>query len=333
MEVLSMRKAIRWGIIGCGDVTEVKSGPALQKAEGSELAAVMRRNGEMAEDYARRHGVPRWYNKADALISDPEVDAVYVATPPSTHMEYALAAAKAGKPVYVEKPMAMDSSECAAMLDACREVGVPLYVAFYRRGLPRFQKVREWIASGAIGEVRLVRTVHLAKPMEEVPGDYWRVDPAVSGGGLFLDLGSHTLDLLDYLLGPISEVNGHASNTGSPYKAEDTVSGEYVFESGVHGTGVWCFNSFINEEYNEIVGTKGSIIFSTFEEKPVVLRTEEGIHSEMIPHPPHVQQPLIQTVVDDLCGIGTALSTGESAIRTSRVAEAMVRNYYADLKV
>lgn len=320
---------IRWGIVGCGDVTEVKSGPALQKAEGSQLVAVMRRNGQLAEDYARRHGVPRWYDQANDLIHDPMVDAVYVATPPSSHMEYTLAAAKASKPVYVEKPMATSVEECQAMITACSQAGVKLYVAFYRRGLPRFQRVKEWIDSGAIGQVRFVRTVHMAKPMEDPGADYWRVDPAISGGGLFLDLASHTLDLLDYLVGPIREANGHASNLGSPYKAEDTVSGRYVFESGAHGTGIWCFNAFHNEEYNEIVGTKGSIIFSTFEEKPLLLRTSEGVHSEFIAHPAHVQQPLIQTITDDLRGTGTALSTGDTAIRTSRVMESMVNNYYS----
>lgn len=323
-----METTVRWGIIGCGDVTEVKSGPALQKATGSQLAAVMRRNGDLARDYALRHGVPRWYSQADALIGDPEVDAVYVATPPSSHKEYALKAAQAGKPVYVEKPMAVEVGQCQDMLDACKEAGVPLFVAFYRRALPRFRKVKLWLDSGAIGDVRLVQTVQMAKPLQGDSQASWRVDPAISGGGLFLDVGSHTLDLLDYLLGPIRDVSGRASNQGSPYKAEDTVSGQYVFESGAHGVGIWCFNACENEEHTEIVGTKGSIRFSTFEEKPVVLRTGSQIHSEAIPHPRHVQQPLIQTVVDELRGTGQALSTGETAIRTSRVMEAMVSNFY-----
>src|SRR5882757_10269989 len=105
-------RLIRWGIIGCGDVTEVKSGPALQRATGSALVAVMRRDRAKAEDYARRHGVARAYDDAAALIADPDVDAVYVATPPSSHAAYTLAAARAGKPVYVEKPMALSHAEC-----------------------------------------------------------------------------------------------------------------------------------------------------------------------------------------------------------------------------
>jgi len=152
-------KTIRWGIIGCGDVTEVKSGPGFQKAEHSNLVAVMRRRGELAKDYAERHGVPRWYDNASQLINDPEVDAVYVATPPSSHKEYTLMIAAAGKPVYVEKPMALNFAECQEMIAACGQHGVPLFVAYYRRTLVRFLKIKELIEAGAIGNVRFVNIV------------------------------------------------------------------------------------------------------------------------------------------------------------------------------
>lgn len=128
---------VRWGIIGCGDVTEVKSGPAFQKAERSELVAVMRRNGALAADYAKRHGVPKWYDDAEQLIHDPDVDAVYIATPPHAHKDYTLKVAAAGKPVYVEKPMALNAQECREMVEACRSAGVPLFVAYYRRAQPQ----------------------------------------------------------------------------------------------------------------------------------------------------------------------------------------------------
>lgn len=157
---------IRFGIIGCGNVTEVKSGPGFQKADQSALVAVMRRNGDLAQDYARRHGVPRWYTDAQALIDDPEVDVVYVATPPGSHLEYTLAAARAGKPVYVEKPMALNGAECDRMLAACREAQVPLYVAYYRRALPRFLKVKELLEAGAIGDIRYAATVQYQPAMK-----------------------------------------------------------------------------------------------------------------------------------------------------------------------
>jgi hypothetical protein len=116
---------VRWGIIGCGNVTEVKSGPAFNKVEGFSLEMVMRRDAAKAEDYARRHQVPRWTADADQLINDPSIDAVYIATPPSSHLSYALKVAAAGKPAYVEKPMAMSHAECVAMTDAFVKAGVP----------------------------------------------------------------------------------------------------------------------------------------------------------------------------------------------------------------
>ena len=201
-------KTIRWGILGCGDVTEVKSGPAFQKIEGSELAAVMRRDAEKARDYAQRHGVPKWYDDAERLIHDPDVDAVYVATPPSSHAEYVLKVAEAGKPVYVEKPMALHYQDCQRMIEVCHQAGIPLFVAYYRRRLPSFLKVKELIEAGNIGKVRVV-TIALYTPPEENECDpqnlHWHVLPEISGGGRFVDMGCHQLDFLDDVFGPISE--------------------------------------------------------------------------------------------------------------------------------
>lgn len=323
-------KTIRWGIIGCGDVTEVKSGPGFAKAERSELVAVMRRNGALARDYAERHNVPRWYDDGAALIADPEVDAIYVATPPNAHRDYTLAAAAAGKPVYVEKPMALDTGECDAMVAACREAGVPLFVAYYRRALPRFLKVKELVDTGAIGDVRAV-TIALYREYQPPAGALpWRINPAISGGGLFVDLAAHTLDLLDFILGPIARVTGGAGNQGKLYAAEDIVNGAFEFASGVRGTGVWSFNAFGEVDRTEIVGSRGRVSFATFDNLPVTLETAAGAQNFDIPHPAHVHQPLIQTVVDELTG-HTATpcpSTGESGARTTRVMDELLRAYY-----
>ncbi|AEI41117.1 Gfo/Idh/MocA family protein [Paenibacillus mucilaginosus] len=323
-----MNKEIRWGIIGCGNVTEVKSGPALQQADGSRLTAVMRRDGRLAEDYARRHGIPKWYDQAEDLIADEEVDAVYIATPPAFHKSYAIEACRAGKPVYVEKPMALNAAECEEMTAASERSGVPIYVAYYRRALPRFVQVKQWLDAGAIGEVLAVNTMHVARPKpDEVNGTSasWRTRPELSGGGYFFDLASHTLDLLDYLLGPIGAASGFSSNLGGYYEAEDTVTGAYRFESGAHGTGTWCFAADRNLEYNEITGTRGRIEFSTFTEAPVRLLRDGSVEELLIPNPAHVQQPLIQHIVDELLGRGSSPSTAATAIRTSRVMDALVR--------
>lgn len=319
-------KTIRWGIIGCGNVTEVKSGPAFQKAPGSQLVAVMRRNAALAEGYARRHGVPKWYTDARDLIHDPEVDAVYIATPPDAHHGYTLAAAQAGKPVYVEKPMALNTAECQEMIAACRAAGVPLFVAYYRRALPRFLKARELVTGGAINDVRFVEIV-LTQPLQVHPPDKlpWRLKPEIAGGGLFVDLASHTLDFLDYVLGPVRWVCGFARNQAGAYPAEDIVSGAFEFESGVQATGTWCFSSYETVDRVTFYGSGGRVTLSTFGTEPVLLETSDGVQEFDIPHPPHIQQPLIQQVVDELLGRGRCASHGESALRTTWVMEQLLR--------
>ncbi len=324
-------KTIGWGIIGCGDVTEVKSGPGFQKARNSRLVAVMRRTAERARDYASRHGVPRWHDDARALVQDPEVDAVYVATPPSSHREYTLLAAQAGKPVYVAKPMAMNFAECEEMIAACQKAGVPLFVAYYRRALEKFLKVKQLLLDGAIGEARLVRITLSQQPTpEEVEGNLpWRVIPEISGGGRFVDLGCHMLDLLDDLLGPITRAKGIADNQAGYFEAEDTVTASFAFASGVQGVGSWCLVGPEWKDLTEIVGTKGTIGYSTFDANPVRLVTGDETREFAIPFPPHVQQPLIQTVVDALNGEGACPSTGESGARTSRVIDSILEEYRA----
>lgn len=315
---------VRWGIIGCGNVTEVKSGPGFQKAQNSKLVAVMRRDGALAKDYAERHNVPKWYDNADALINDHEVDAVYIATPPVNHLEYTIKCAKAGKPVYVEKPMARSYEEAAKMVEVCKEAGVPLFVAYYRRRLPRFLKVKELIESGAIGDVRFV-TITLYNKVEEDEKNPetlpWRVIPEIAGAGKFLDLASHTLDVLDYILGPIEDAKGHNSNQAGLYPAEDMVTASFKFKSGVQGVGAWSFAAFEHLDRNEIIGSEGKLVFSSFGTEPVKLVTPEGETEFPLDNPAHVQQPLIQTIVDELLGKGISPSKGESGARASHVMD------------
>jgi predicted dehydrogenase len=322
-------KIIRWGIIGCGDVTERKSGPAFQKAEGSQLVAVMRRNGELARNYAIRHNVPKWYDDADLLITDPEVDAVYVATPPSTHKEFTIKAARAGKPVYVEKPMAVNYHECAEMTEECEKLNVPLFVAYYRRALPRFLKIKELIDEKAIGEVRAVAIRFFQKPsLFDLNKTYnWRVDPAIAGAGYFFDLASHTLDILQYYFGSIIKAEGSASNLGKYYEAEDTVSASLMFENGIHGSGLWCFCAGENLDKCEIIGSTGKIIFSTFGDEPVIVKKGNEIEELIIPHPEHIQQPLIQLIINELLGYGKSPSTGRTGMQTSWVMDKILGTY------
>ncbi|MBN1302537.1 MAG: Gfo/Idh/MocA family oxidoreductase [Melioribacteraceae bacterium] len=319
-------KNINWGIIGCGDVTEVKSGPAFNKVKDSKLVAVMRRDSLKAADYAKRHHVPKWYDDADKLINDPDVNAVYIATPPSTHAFYTIKVAEAGKPVYVEKPMASDYSECLKMIEACKVNNVPLFVAYYRRMLPLYIKVKELIDNGIIGNLR---TLNIQLHLKPYRWDYnsadhnWRVNPTVAGGGYFYDLASHQLDFFDYVFGPVKNVSGIFKNQAGLYSAEDNVQAVFEFENGVLGNGSWCFTV---SKYNqidrvEINGDKGLISFSTFDLKPLVLITEKGKKEMNLDPPENIQLPLIETVVADLLGRGKCPSTGETGARTNKVLD------------
>ena len=325
---LTTVERVRWGIIGVGNVTEAKSGPGFQQAERSELVAVMRRNRDLAADYARRHEVPRWYDNADELINDPQVDAVYVATPPDSHREYVVRVAQAGKPVYVEKPMARTALECEDMISACDEAGVGLFVAYYRRAMPRFATVKELLDGGRIGELRSV-SIRNERPAEADEADHagWRVDPEISGGGHFVDLGSHILDLLDWLLGPVTHVAGIATNRGGRYPAEDLVTAVFSFHSGIEAVGVWNYDSFQHEDQVEIIGTGGALRFSCFADEPLRLLTARGVEQLKAPYPETVQLPLIQTVVNALTGHGESPSTGPSALRTARVVDSLLSDY------
>lgn len=320
-------KTIQWGMIGCGSVTELKSGPAFNKVNNSKLVAVMRRDAAKAQDYAQRHGVPQWYDDAQTLINDENVTAVYVATPPSTHAEYAIAAMRAGKPVYVEKPMAATYVECQEMLRVSEETGMPLFVAYYRRSLPGFLKVKDLVESKTIGEPLFVN-IRLCRPAneDEKNGTAWRTQASISGGGIFHDLASHQLDYLDYLFGTITEAHGHATNVAGYYDAPDTVVASFKHKNGVVGTGAWSFATSLESRQDniEIIGTEGRLEFSSFGHTPLLLHKNGHTTEVSFDVPENIQYYLIQQVVDELNSKGACASTGLSAARTSRIMEQIV---------
>lgn len=321
---------IRWGIIGCGDVTEVKSGPGFQLARGAQLVAVMRRTGALAADYARRHGVPRWYDDARALVHDPEVDAIYVATPPGAHLDGARLAAAAGKPAYVEKPMARHAPECAAMIAAFAAAKQRLFVAYYRRALPRFLKIKALLDGGAFGTLTGVGyRMSTSAPATTDPARLpWRLNAESAGGGLLLDVGSHTLDLLDFFCGPLTDVHGTAARRAGPGDVEDAVTMTFRTATGVPGCAAWNFASQAKDDLLELSGTAGRGSLSVFGQEPIRFESARGVEFIDLPNPSPIQQPMIQTVVDDLLGRGSCASTGESAQRTSVVMDRVLTAYY-----
>ncbi|WP_158974604.1 Gfo/Idh/MocA family protein [Cellulophaga sp. L1A9] len=318
---------LRWGIIGCGAVTEVKSGPPYQSTSGFSLDAVMRRDLQKAEDYAKRHGVPHFYSEADNIINNPETDAIYIATPPDSHKLYGLMVAKAGKPCCIEKPLAPSYEDGLAIVNAFKAKHVPLFVAYYRRSLPRFLQVEKWLKEDKIGEVRHINW-SFSKPANaiDLSQDYnWRTDAKIAPGGYFDDLASHGLDLFAYLLGDFKEVLGMSLNQQGLYSAKDAITATWVHENGITGTGSWNFGAFAREDSVEIIGSKGKIGFSIFKEEAVVLENAKGIDKLFIENPKHIQHYHVQNLKLDLMDGIPHPSTGETALHTSWVMSQVLK--------
>ena len=320
-------KEIRWGIIGCGDVTEVKSGPAFNKVSHSSLVAVMRRDGAKAKDYAERHKVATWYDDANQLINDPQVNAIYIATPPSSHEAYAIAAIDAGKPVYVEKPMSLDAGSAFKMAQYAQQKKVKLTVAHYRRAQPAFKKIKQLIKENVIGEIWMARMdfykASLTSDELQQTKTAWRVDPSISGGGLFHDLAPHQLDLMYYFFGPAERVNGIAVSQATHNAVEDMVTGNILFKNGVVFSGIWCFNAPAAEEKDccEIIGAKGKIKFSIFDVRPVELTIDGESTFFSFDHLSHVQQPMIEKVVEYFLELGDNPCSGENGAAVMRLID------------
>ncbi|MNK32738.1 1,5-anhydro-D-fructose reductase [compost metagenome] len=322
---------IKWGIIGCGDVTEVKSGPAFNKVPNSSLVAVMRRNAVKAADYAQRHGVPKWYSDATELINDPEVNAIYIATPPLQHEAYTIEALAAGKPVYVEKPMALNAAAAQRMVNAANNYGVKLSVAHYRREQPLFLKVKSLIDKQVIGDIRFVDLRMLQPQKSKVIAKTaynWRMDPNIGGGGLFHDLAPHQLDLMLYFFGEINTSSGIALNQSKQQPVDDLVTGRILFENGVVFNGTWCFTVAEGQQMDicDIYGSKGKISFPMFGHQ--VKLTRNGVEEQFDFLPlAHVEQPMIEKVVAYFLDKSKNPCSGEEALKTMELLDGFTANF------
>lgn len=293
----------------------------------------MSRSAQKARAYATEHGIKKWYTDAQSLIDDPDVNAIYVATPPSSHATYAIMAMKAGKPVYVEKPLAASYEDCARINRVSEQTGVPCFVAYYRRYLPYFQKVKDIVESGVIGKAVNVQ-VRFAVPPRELDYEHpeslpWRLQPEIAGGGYFYDLAPHQLDLLQDMFGVILEARGICNNRGGLYEAEDSVSACFRFENGLPGSGSWCFvaHESAREDCIEVIGDKGQVSFSVFNYTPIQLHTSDGTQSITVPNPPYVQYPLIKTVIEHLQGISVCTCTSVSATPVNWVLDRILGKF------
>jgi predicted dehydrogenase len=318
-----------WAMIGCGNVTEVKSGPAFYKSKNSYLYAVMCRKIDSAKSYADRHKIPCYYNDVDQILSNPHINAVYIATPVKFHAPYAIKAMEAGKTVYLEKPMALNYKECLLLKESSLNTGQKLFVAYYRRSLDYFKKIKELIDCNAIGSIKSV-SVSFQKAVRKEEFDTnnlpWRVIPELSGGGYFFDLACHQFDILQFLLGTVTKAEGQAENKAGLYPAEDTVQANWLFDSGIKGIGNWSFVCPHNEQKDIIVinGSNGKIEFSTFEFSPIKLITKSSVQTFDLKPPMHIQMQFIQTIINELTNRGISDADLDSAINTSKIMEEIV---------
>lgn len=314
------KKTIKWGIIGCGNVTEVKGGPAYKNTEGFELVAVMRRDAEKAKDYAKRHGIKKYYINADDLINDDEVDAIYIATPPDTHKLYALKVAEAGKICCIEKPMTPSYAESLEVYNVFKEKQLPLFVAYYRRSLPRFTKIDEWLKHQYIGEVRHINW-HFSKPASDLDksGTYnWRTDVKIAPAGYFDDLASHGLDLFNFLLGDIKEAHGISLNQQKNYSAKDAITACWLHQNNITGSGTWNFDCNDSLDKVTIYGSDGKIEFSIFHENAIVLESKTKTESLFIDNPKHIQIYHVEGMRDMLINKNLVHpSMGQSALHAN----------------
>jgi len=319
---------IRWGIIGCGAVTEVKSGPAYQKTDGFLLTAVMRRNEKLSKNFAQRHGIEKYYSCADKLINDETIDAIYIATPPDTHKLYALRVAEAGKVCCIEKPLAPTYQDSKVILDAFEKAQVPLFVSYYRRSLPRFNKVKSLLESGEIGCVRHINW-HLNKAANQIDLSQqynWRRDKTIAAGGYFDDLASHGLDLFAYLLGEYEVVKGLGLNQQKLYSSYDSVSACWAHKNGVTGAGSWNFGGFSRQDKVTIYGSEGEISFSVFDEHPISISNATQHQEITIENPENIQLYHVQNIKEQLCSGQMHPSNGRTAAHTSWVMDQILNN-------
>ena len=318
-------ESVQWGIIGCGNVTEVKSGPAFNKVTNSTLVAVTRRDPNKLADYAKRHGVPMTFLVPSDLIASDAINAVYIATPPDVREQYAMQSMQLGKPVYLEKPMALDLAACLRLKKASEDLGVKLSVAHYRRNLPLFMEVKKLLEQGEIGAVKEVK-ITMLKKTDRAANDpsNWRIDPVIAGGGYFYDLAPHQIDLIFYFFGKAKSFSGISSNKAGLYKAEDFVQGTIELENGIICKGLWDF-SIDGEEKDEflIIGDKGIIRFPAFG-LFIELELNGEIQKIEFEAPKHNQQNHIQAVVNYFLDNGDNPCSADDAILSMQVMEAFV---------
>jgi len=291
-----LTRRVGWGLLGCGDVARKRVAPALRDLDNCELAAVSRADAARAESFAAEFGARRWHADWRRLVEDPEVEAVYVATPVHLHAEQAVAAAEAGKHVLCEKPMALTAAECERMNAAAEANDVLLGVAYYRRFYPAVERIREILGSGEIG-VPVVAQVNAFERFDPAPENprRWLLDKGHAGGGPMFDFGCHRIEVLLNLFGDVKAVKGFAGNVVFEREVEDTASALIQFVRGTEAILTVSHAAREPQDTLEIFGSEGSVRVEVLNEGRLRVRAKDGERVEW--HPPHAN--LHQPLVDD----------------------------------
>lgn len=320
--------SITWGLIGCGDVARKRVARAIQDEPRSTLLAACRRTEEKLHSFCDSFRIPRRYSEAEELLRDPEIDAVYLATPVREHLPQTLAAARAGKHVLVEKPMAMTEAECERMIAACSEAGVRLGVAYYRRFYPIVHRMQELIQNGAIGTPLGISAV-TATPLAMQPGEegYWRVLPDAGGGGALMDVGSHRIDLFNHFFGEPPAVKALCETIAGRYEAEDSAVLVLRFQSGVLGT-LQCHFGCADPDEFAIQGTLGRLSARPLNGDALVVEIGGQRRVENHPAPANFCGPLVADFVSAILEGRPPMVTGEAGRQTTAVMD----RAYADAR-
>lgn len=325
-----MNKTLTWAMIGCGSVTEKKSAPGLYKSRNSTLKSVYSRSYDKAADFAKRHNIPKSCRSLDEILNDKEIDAVYIATPPKSHKDYALKCLASGKIPYIEKPMALNYQECLEILKASEKSKIPVYVAYYRRGLEKFQYIKSLIDQGALGKISVMRITQLMKPeaadlnKENLP---WKVRFEETGGGKFIDMGTHVLDLAQFFFGDFVEIKGIAANFGGFYRSEDCVAAIFECKSGVLVNGTWDYTADCNKEDILIIGSKASVETGGLAYNPVHITIDGKREIKSFDEPEHIAMPYEQMIIDEILGKAPSPADIISAANNVKTMDAILKDY------
>jgi len=317
---------LRWGLIGCGDIARKRVAPALRDTQFSELIAVSRARSELAASFAKDFGAKRWYPEWRDLLSDDEIDAVYIATPVHLHAAQAIAAAEAGKHVLCEKPMAMNSQECDRMIDAARSQRVKLGVAYYRRFYPVVERVKEIIKSGEIGVPALAQ-IEAFEWFNPAAGDSrsWLLQKQLAGGGPMFDFGCHRIEVLLNIFGPISEVKALIANTVFDREVEDTAAALFRVAGGVCAVLSVSHAAAEAKDTLNIFGSLGSIRVSILNQGKMRVIGKLGERYEVHSPAANLHAPLIEDFTNAVLGNREPAVSGETGRTVARIEAEIYR--------